>query len=200
MIVLVLTGSIGMGKSTTLAMFAEAGAAVWDADAAVHRLYEPGGAGAEAVRALFGGDVLGPGGGVDRTALGRIVLGDREALRRLEAGIHPLVAADRARFIEEARARSEAVAVLDIPLFFEGGGDRTGVDGVVLVTADEAVRRARVLARPGMGEEKLAAILARQMPETERTARADHVIRTDEGLPAAREAVARVLADVRNRH
>jgi dephospho-CoA kinase len=197
-IVLGLTGSIGMGKSTTLRLFAEEGCATWDADAAVHRLYQPGKPGAEAVAALFGDGVLTGEGGVDREALGRIVLDDREALTRLEAAIHPLVAEDRAAFLKRAEGKGAEVAVLDVPLLLEGGGD-SSVDAVVVVTADEAVRRARVLARPGMTEAKLGAILARQMGGGERTARADHVIRTDEGVDAAREGVRRLLASLREK-
>lgn len=199
--VLALTGSIGMGKSTTLRMFAEAGCATWDADAAVHRLYAPGGQGAAAVAEAFGDDVLTGQASVDRDALGKIVLGDAAALARLEAIVHPLVAKDRAAFLAQAQAEADGaeIAVLDVPLLFETNGEGMA-DAVVLVTADEAARRARVLARPGMTEAKLNNILARQMPEAERTARADHVIRTDEGLDAARAAVARVLAAVRNGH
>ena len=195
MIVLALTGSIGMGKSTTLRMFADEGCAVWDADAAVHRLYAPGGAGA-AVAEMFG-DVLAPDGAVDRAALGKIVLDDKAALARLEAAIHPLVAADRQAFLDAATAATAAIAVLDVPLLFETGGQGMA-DAVVLVTADEAVRRARVLERPGMTEAKLDAILARQMPEAERRALADHVVRTDEGLDAARAAVAGIVEEVRS--
>ena len=192
MIVLALTGSIGMGKSTTLRMFDDEGCAVWDADAAVHRLYAPGGAGAAAVAELFG-DVLAPDGAVDRAALGKIVLADEDALARLEATIHPLVAQDRQAFLDAATA---AIAVLDVPLLFETGGQAMA-DAVVLVTADEAVRRERVLKRPGMTEAKLDAILARQMPEAERRALADYVVRTDEGLERARAAVAGIVEAVR---
>ena len=195
MIVLALTGSIGMGKSTTLALFAEAGCATWDADAAVHRLYEAGGAGAAVVAGLFGEGVLTPTGAVDRAALGRIVLGDEAAMTRLEAVIHPLVGEDRQAFLARARADGARVAVLDVPLLFETNGEGMA-DAVVLVTADEAVRRARVLERPGMTDAKLDAILARQMGEAERTARADHVIRTDGGVEAARAAVADILRTV----
>lgn len=196
MIVLALTGSIGMGKSTTLRLFAEAGCATWDADAAVHRLYASGGAGAKAVAALFDG-ILAPDGSVDRVALGRIVLSDDAAMRRLEAAIHPLVAQDRQAFLAKANMDGTSVAVLDIPLLFETGGEALA-DAVVLVTASEAVRRARVLERPGMSPEKLDAILARQMDEPSRTARADHVIRTDEGLDTARARVGHILAAVQN--
>ena len=194
MIVLALTGSIGMGKSTTLRMFADEGCATWDADAAVHRLYAPGGAGAAAVSEMFG-DVLAPDGAVDRAALGKIVLADKETLARLEAAIHPLVGADRQAFLDAATAD---IAVLDVPLLFETGGQGVA-DAVVLVTADEAVRRARVLERPGMTPAKLDAILARQMPEAERRALADYVVRTDEGLDAARAAVRQILSQVRER-
>ena len=195
MIVLALTGSIGMGKSATLRLFAEAGCATWDADAAVHRLYEAGGAGAAVVAGLFGEGVLTPTGAVDRPALGRIVLGDEAAMTRLEAVIHPLVGEDRQAFLARARADGARVAVLDVPLLFETNGEGMA-DAVVLVTADEAVRRARVLERPGMTDAKLDAILARQMGEAERTARADHVIRTDGGVEAARAAVADILRTV----
>lgn len=195
MIVLGLTGSIGMGKSTTLRLFAEEGCAAWDADAAVHRLYAAGEAGALAVADAFPG-ALSADGSVDREALGRVVLGDPEALGRLEAVVHPLVGRDRERFLEEARAGEgeggAEVAVLDVPLLFEGRGADL-FDAVVVVTADEAVRRARVLARPGMTEAKLDAILARQMGEGERALRADHVIRTDEGVEATRIAVKQIL-------
>ncbi|MBB4658040.1 dephospho-CoA kinase [Parvularcula dongshanensis] len=191
MITIGLTGSIGMGKSTTLRLFAEAGCATWDADAAVHRLYAPGGSGTKAVAALFP-EAIGEGGSVDRAVLSRLVLSEPDELRRLEAAIHPLVAADRAAFLAAAVASGEAVAVLDVPLLFEIGGE-TAFDAVVVVTADAATRRARVLARPGMSDEKLDAILARQLPERERTRRADFVIETDEGIEAARDLVARIL-------
>ena len=201
MIVLGLTGSIGMGKSTTLRLFAEADCAVWDADAAVHRLYAPGGAGAGAVAAAFGAGVLDAEGGVDRAALSKIALGDRDALRRLEAIVHPLVGADREAFLARAEAEGARVAVLDVPLLFETGDPAmlARLDGIVVVTADEAVRRARVLARPGMTEDKLAAILARQLPEAERVPRADHVVRTDGGVAASRAEVEAILRAVRGK-
>lgn len=199
MIVLVLTGSIGMGKSTTLRMFAEEGCAVWDADAAVHRLYEPDGAGSAAATEIFGDDILSPDGSVDRAALGAIVLEDDAAMRRLEAAIHPLVAQDREAFLARVRTEGAKIAVLDIPLLFETGGAGRA-DAVVLVTADEAVREERVLARPGMTPRKLRAILAKQMPEAERTERADYVVRTDAGMDAARLAVKAIVRTVQNRH
>ena len=199
MITLGLTGSIGMGKSTTLRLFAEAGCAVWDADAAVHRLYAPRAPGAAAVAEAFGEEVLDAAGGVDRAALSRVVLGDRAALARLEAIVHPLVGADRAAFLHRARAEGADIAVLDVPLLFETG-DPGAFDAVVVVTADETARRARVLARPGMTPAKLGAILARQLPEAERMPRADHVIRTDRGVDAAREQVVAILRAVRENH
>ena len=189
MIVLGLTGSIGMGKSTTAAMFEAMGAPVYDADAAVHALYATGGAAVAAVEALFPG-VTGPEGAIDRTALASRVVGDPQALKRLEALVHPLVGAHRAAFF--AQMRDAEVVVVDVPLLLETGGER-GVDAVVVVTAPAEMQRERVLARPGMTPAKLDAILARQLPDAEKRARADFVIDTGRGLQAAREQVAEVL-------
>jgi len=186
-----LTGSIGMGKSTTAAMFAEAGAAVWDADAAVHRLYAAGGAGARAVEALAPAAVA--GGAVDRGALREAVLGDPALLRRIEAAVHPLVAADRAAFLA---ATDAAVAVCDIPLLFETGLEQD-FDAVVVVSAPAETQRTRVLARPGMTEAAFAAILAKQTPDAEKRARADFVIDTGAGLEAAQTQVNAVMARLR---
>ncbi|BCG69766.1 dephospho-CoA kinase [Mesorhizobium sp. 113-1-2] len=192
MIVLGLTGSIGMGKSTTAKMFAEAGVPVHDSDEAVHRLYS--GAAAPLVEAAFPGTTV--GGVVDRAKLGARVLGDTAALKRLEAIIHPLVRADADAFLAKHRNAGESIAVLDIPLLFEtGGGSR--VDKVVVVTAPAEVQRQRVLARPGMTEEKLAAILAKQVPDAEKRRLADFVIDTGQGLDAARAAVAAIIAELR---
>lgn len=193
MIVLGLTGSIGMGKSTTARMFAEAGAEVWDADAAVHRLYAPGGAAVGPVEAAFPG-VTGAGG-VDRVELGRRVRQDPAALARLEALVHPLVQADRAAFLARARERGAALAVLDIPLLFETGADAR-VDAVVVVSAPPRVQRDRVLARPGMTAAAFEALLARQMADADKRARADFVIDTGSGLDHAREQVRRVVDTV----
>jgi dephospho-CoA kinase len=190
-IVVGLTGSIGMGKSTTAGLFAEAGAAVWDADAAVHRLYGPGEPGAAAVGALAPGAV--GAGGVDRAALKAAILSDPALLARVEAAVHPLVAADRAAFLSDARARGRAVAVCDIPLLFETGA-ADAFDAVVVASAPAEVQRARVLARPGMTEAAFAAILSRQTPDAEKRARADAVIDTGAGLDAARAQV-RALMD-----
>ncbi|BCG98951.1 dephospho-CoA kinase [Mesorhizobium loti] len=191
MIVLGLTGSIGMGKSTTAKMFAEAGVPVHDSDEAVHRLYS--GAAAPLVEAAFPGTVV--DGVVDRARLGARVLGDAAALKRLEAIIHPLVRADADAFLAMHRNAGESIAVLDIPLLFETGG-RGRVDKVVVVTAPTEIQRQRVLARPGMTEEKLAAILAKQVPDAEKRRLADFVIDTGQGLEAARAAVAAIIAEL----
>lgn len=192
MIVLGLTGSVGMGKSATAAMFREAGVPVFDADAAVHALYQ--GEAVAPVEAAFPGTTQ--DGAIDRTRLRDRVMGDPAALRRLEALIHPLVRARREAFVADARAGGSPIAVLDIPLLFETGG-AAEVDAVVVVSAPEAVQKARVLARPGMTDALFSAILARQLPDAEKRARADHVIDTGQGFEASRAAVARLLASLR---
>jgi dephospho-CoA kinase len=193
MIVLGLTGSIGMGKSTTTGLFADMGALTWNADEAVHRLYAPGGAAVGPVGEAFPGVVV--DGAVDRdrlaTALGR----DEAAFRRLEAIVHPLVAAGRHDDLLAAEARGVKLAVLDIPLLFETGGDRA-VDAVVVVTADPEIQAARVLARPGMTRERLDAILTRQTPDAEKRARAEFIVDTGRGLDAARAQVAAIVGTV----
>lgn len=194
MIVLGLTGSIGMGKSTTGAMFAAEGAALWDADAAVHRLYARGGAGAKAVAALAPEAVR--DGAVDRDALRAAILAEPALLARIEAAVHPLVAADRAAFLADAARRGVGVAVCDVPLLLETG-QAGACDAVVVVTAPPEVQRARVMARPGMTPEAFARILARQMPDAEKRARADFVIDTGKGLDAARAAVAAIMRAAR---
>lgn len=191
MIVLGLTGSIGMGKSTTAAMFAAEGIPVNDADAVVHRLYA--GAAAPLIESAFPGTVV--DGKVDRTALGKAVLGDPAALKRLEAIVHPLVRREEQTFLADCRARREALVVLDIPLLFETGR-QDAVDRVVVVTADAAIQRERVLARPGMTVEKFEAILARQTPDAEKRRRADYVIDTGKGLDHARAEVRRIIAEL----
>jgi len=195
MTVLGLTGSIGMGKSTTLAMFASLGVPVWDADAAVHRLYGPGGAGAAAIGALVP-DAVGPDG-VDRARLRAAVLADPSLLPRIEAVIHPLVAADRDTFLAKARAAGAAVAVCDIPLLFETGAE-SWLDKVAVVSAPAKVQRERVLRRPGMTVEALEALLAKQMPDAEKRARADYVIDTGRSKKYARAQVEAILAELRN--
>ncbi|TPL94071.1 dephospho-CoA kinase [Mesorhizobium sp. B2-3-12] len=192
MIVLGLTGSIGMGKSTTARMFAEAGVPVHDSDETVHRLYA--GKAASLVEAAFPGTTA--DGSVDRAKLGSRVLGDVAALKKLEAIIHPLVRADADAFLAKHRNAGESIAVLDIPLLFETGG-RGRVDKVVVVTAPAEIQRQRVLARPGMSEEKLASILAKQVPDAEKRRLADFVIDTGNGLDAARAAVAAIIAELR---
>ncbi len=186
--VLGLTGSIGMGKSTTAAMFREHGVPVHDADAAVHALYR--GKAAAPVAAAFPGVV--EGGVVDRTRLAAAVFGRPEALRLLETVIHPLVRAEEAAFIARCRLAGRPLAVLDVPLLLETGGEAR-CDAVVVITAPAAVQRARVLARPGMTEEKLAAILARQMPDAGKRARAHFLVDTSRGLLAARRQVGSIL-------
>ena len=189
MTILGLTGSIGMGKSTVAAMFAAEGVPVFDADAAVHRLQGPDGALVAAIEAAFPG-TTGPEG-VDRPALAAAVLGDDAAMKRLEAIVHPAVAAERAAFL--AAHADVPLVVFDIPLLFETGGDKA-VDRVAVVSAAPEVQRARTLARPGMTPGKFDAILARQLPDAEKRARADIVIATDVPLDATRAAVRRVIA------
>jgi dephospho-CoA kinase len=191
MILLGLTGSIGMGKSTTAALFQAEGAPVYDADDAVHALYAAGGAAAPLVAAAFPGVLT--EGAVDRARLGARVLNDPEALKRLEAIVHPLVGAHRQAFFNEVSAAGETVVVLDVPLLFETGGDKA-MDAVAVVSAPAEVQRQRVLARPGMTVEKFDAILDRQTPDADKRARADFVIDTGGGLEAARAQVHAVLA------
>lgn len=196
MIVLGLTGSIGMGKSTTTAMFAEEGALVWNADEAVHRLYAKGGAAVGPVGEAFAGVVV--DGAVDRARLAEALGRDEAAFRRLEAIVHPLVLAGRLNDLAEAERLGVRLAVLDIPLLFETGGE-AAVDAVVVVTAPPEVQAARVLARPGMTRDRFDAILARQTPDAEKRRRADFVIDTGQGLDATRarvkEIVGMVLSD-----
>ena len=196
MITVGLTGSIGMGKSTTAEMFADQGAPVYDADAEVRRLYAAGGAAVPLVEAAFPGVTL--DGAIDRGRLGARVLGKPEALARLNGIVHPLMGSRRAAFFEDARLKGVPIVVLDIPLLFETGGERN-VDATVVVSAPSEMQRERVLARPGMTPEKFDAILAAQMPDAEKRARADYVVDTSRGIDAAREQVAAILADLRGR-
>ena len=191
MIVLGLTGSIGMGKSTTARVFADEGVPVHDSDEAVHRLYS--GEAAPLIEARFPGTVA--AGVVDREKLAAAVLGKPQALRDLEKIVHPLVRADADAFLARHRTAGAPIAVLDIPLLFETGGENR-VDRIVVVTAPAGVQRERVLARPGMTEEKFRAILARQVPDAEKRARADFVIDTGLGMEAAREAVKGIVAEL----
>ena len=191
MFILGLTGSLGMGKSTTAKFFAEEGVPVHDADAVVHRLYE--GEAVAPIEAAFPGSTR--GGKVDRAKLGERVLGDPAALKKLEAIVHPLVAAARERFLAEAARSGAPVAVLDIPLLYETGGEAR-CDAVVVVTAPVEMQRARVFERPGMSEEKLAALTAKQLPDAEKRARADFIVDSGQGFEAARRQVREILAQV----
>lgn len=190
-----LTGSIGMGKSTTAAMFAAEGVPTWDADAAVHRLYGPGGAASAPVSALCPEAVSAEG--VSRPALKDWLARTPGGLARLEAVVHPLVAADRAAFLEAARQKGADMALVDIPLLFETGGE-TSVDVTVVVSAPEELQRARVLARDGMDEDHLARILSRQMPDAEKRARADFVVESVD-MQKARDSVRNIVARLRTR-
>ncbi|MFC3080558.1 dephospho-CoA kinase [Phenylobacterium terrae] len=195
MIVIGLTGSIGMGKSTTAKMFEEEGVPVYDADAEVHRLYAKGGAGVAPVEAAFPGVTR--DGAVDREELGKRVLNNPEALRRLQSIVYPLMQS-RQGFLEKARADGKDMAVLDIPLLFETGGEKN-VDAVVVASAPAEIQRRRVLEREGMTEEKLNAILAKQLPDAEKRQRADFIVETGEGFDAARAQVRQIIAALRAR-
>jgi len=190
MIIVGLTGSIGMGKSTVANMFAEEGAPAFNADDTVHALYAPGGAAVAPVEAAFPGVMK--DGAIDRTELSSRVLGNEAAIQRLEAIVHPLVRQAQAAFLQSARDSGASVAVLDIPLLFESDGT-TYVDKIVVVSATADVQRARVLARPGMTAEKFEAILARQTPDAEKRARADFIIDTAGNFADTRAQVRAVL-------
>lgn len=186
-----LTGSIGMGKSTTMQLFAEQGVPVYDADAAVHAIYA--GAAVPAVEAAFPGTT--GDGKVDRQKLSAKVLGNPEALKKLEQIVHPMLGAHRQQFLAEAVKSGAAVAVLDVPLLFETGGEKR-VDAVVVVSAPAEMQRARVLARENMTQEKLDAILARQTPDAEKRQRADFVVDTSSGIEPVRARIRDILAEV----
>jgi dephospho-CoA kinase len=191
MFILGLTGSLGMGKTTTAAFFAEAGIPVHDADAAVHRLYDGGAA--ATIEAAFPGTTR--AGKVDRGKLAARALDDPAALQRLEALIHPLVRESETRFLAEAQRQGAKIAVLDIPLLFETGAERR-VDAVVVASAPAEVQMARLRERPGMTPAKVEAILGRQMPDAEKRRRADFVVDTSRGFEAARSQVAEILRAV----
>jgi dephospho-CoA kinase len=192
MFILGLTGSIGMGKTATARMFAEEGVPVQDADAAVHALYE--GKATPLIEAAFPGTTV--DGKVDRVRLGAQVIGKPDAMATLEKIVHPLVAHERDSFLANAEKTGADVVVLDIPLLYETGSDMN-CDAVVVVSAPADVQRERVLARPGMTDERFAAILAKQMPDAEKRARADFIVDTSRGFDAAREQVREILAKVR---
>ncbi|QEW22877.1 Dephospho-CoA kinase [Marinibacterium anthonyi] len=185
-----LTGSIGMGKSTTAQLFADAGCAVWDADAAVHRLYAPGGAAVAPMARAFPDAIV--DGAVDRGRLKAIIGADASALKRIEAIVHPLVAEDRRAFLD---ATTADIAVLDIPLLFEGGGE-TSMDATAVVSVDAQTQRQRVLDRGTMTEAQFDHILSRQMPDAEKRARADYVIVTDT-LDHARQQILDIVETIR---
>jgi dephospho-CoA kinase len=191
MFVLGLTGSLGMGKSTTARFFAEADIPLHDADAIVHQLYE--GEATPLIEAAFPGTTT--GSKVDRDKLAKEVLGNAAAIKKLENIIHPLVGRAEARFLDEAARKGAAVVVLDIPLLFETGAERR-CDAVVVVSAPAEVQRIRAFERPGMTEEKFEAILVKQMPDAEKRARADFVVDTSKGFDAARAQVREILARV----
>jgi dephospho-CoA kinase len=186
-----LTGSIGMGKSATAAMFADAGVPVYDADAAVHALYAKGGAAVGPVGAAFPSAIIDEA--VDRSRLRDLVLADADALARLNAIVHPLVGQSQIDFREQALASGAPLMVLDIPLLFETGGEAR-VDHVAVVTAPANVQRNRVLARPGMTEDAFEAILAKQTPDAEKRTRADFVISTAFGFEFTRAHVEAIIA------
>jgi len=191
MLILGLTGSIGMGKSTTAKLFAEAGVPVYDADAAVHQIYE--GEAAPAIEAAFPGTTI--DGKVDRARLSARVVHDPAAMKQLEQIVHPMLGASRKKFFEEAEAAGAPVVVVDIPLLFETGGEKR-VDAVVVVTTSPEAQRERVLARGTMDEAKLDSILARQLPDAEKRKRADFIVDTSHGLAPVRERIRDILADV----
>jgi dephospho-CoA kinase len=190
MILLGLTGSIGMGKSTTAKLFAEAGVPVYDADATVHRLYE--GEAVPAIEAAFPGTTV--NGKVDRHRLSAQVVHDPAAIKRLEGIVHPMLGASRQKFLRDAEQSGAAVAVVDVPLLYETGGEKR-VDAVVVVTTTAEIQRERILARENMTGEKLDALLARQLPDAEKRKRADFVVDTSHGLDPVRARIRDILKE-----
>ena len=188
MVILGLTGSIGMGKSTTAKLFAEAGVPVYDADATVHMLYE--GEAAPAIEAAFPGTTV--NGEVDRNKLSARVVQDPAAIKRLEEIVHPMLGASRQKFLHDAEQSGAPVVVVDVPLLFETGGEQR-VDAVVVVTTTPEIQRQRILARPNMTDQKLDAILARQMPDAEKRKRAHFVVDTSHGLDPVRARIRDIL-------
>ena len=196
MLLIGLTGSIGMGKSETAMMFGRLGLPVYDADAAVHALYAKGGAAVAPIEEAFPGVVR--GGAIDRDELGKRVLGKRDELTRLEKIIHPLVGLSQLEFLTKAEESGARMVVLDIPLIFETGG-RERVDVVVVVSAPAAMQRERVLARPGMSEEKFLSILAKQVPDEEKRCQADFIVDSSKGLDHAFKEVKAIVAALEGR-
>ena len=193
MLVLGLTGSIGMGKSTTAKLFAEAGVPVYDADATVHLIYE--GEAVPLIEAAFPGTTV--DGKVDRGKLSAQVVGNDAAMKRLEGIVHPLLGAYHKKFLDDAERAGAPVAVVDVPLLYETGGEKR-VDAVVVVTTDPEQQRQRILARDNMTPEKLDAILARQLPDAEKRKRADFIVDTSHGLEPVRIRIAEILAQAAN--
>jgi len=191
MLILGLTGSIGMGKSTTAKLFAEAGVPVYDADATVHKIYE--GEAAPAIEAAFPGTTV--DGKVDRAQLSAKVVHDPSAIKRLEEIVHPMLRAYHQKFLDDAQRSGAPVAVVDVPLLFETGGEKR-VDAVVVVTTSPELQRQRILARDDMTDEKLDAILARQMPDAEKRKRADFIVDTSHGLKPVRAQIRDILDQV----
>ncbi|KAB7738490.1 dephospho-CoA kinase [Parvibaculum sedimenti] len=196
MLLIGLTGSIGMGKSETAKMFARLGVPVYDADAAVHALYMKGGAAVEPLREVFPSAVIDDA--VDRTELSRCVLGNPEAMKKLEAIVHPLVGQAQIEFLKKAAAEGHHAVLLDIPLLYETGGEKR-VDVVVVVSAPYHIQESRVLARPGMDAAKFAAIHAKQVPDEEKRRRADFIVETDKGLDHAFEEVRKIVETLKTR-
>lgn len=196
MLLIGLTGSIGMGKSETAKMFARLGVPVYDADAAVHALYAKGGAAVEPVREVFPSAIIDDA--VDRTELSRCVLGNPEAMKKLEAVVHPLVGQAQIAFLKKAAAEGHHAVLLDIPLLYETGGEAR-VDVVVVVSAPYHIQESRVLARPGMDAAKFAAIHAKQVPDAEKCRRADFVVETDKGLDHAFDEVKKIVETLKTR-
>jgi len=194
MLIVGLTGSIGMGKSETAKMFAAAGILVFDADAAVHQMQAKGGKALPAIDAAFPGVIK--GGVLDRAALGKIIFADVEAKKKLEAIMHPMVAEERIGFFEAAEKTKSPFVVLDIPLLFETSGDKA-CHKVVVVSAPADVQRKRVLERSGMSPEKFEQILAKQVPDADKRAKADYIIETDKGFDYARAQVAEIIKDLK---
>lgn len=194
MIKLALTGSIGMGKSATAAMFAARGVPVYDADAAVHRVYAPGGEAVAPLEAEFPG-IAGSDGGIDRAKLRQRVIDNPSAMKRLEEIVHPIVGLQQVTFLQKAISDGHGIVVLDIPLLFETGGDKRA-DAILVVSAPADVQRARVLARGQMTDAEFEAILARQVPDSVKRSRADFIIDTSQGFAAAEARVDEILAEL----
>lgn len=196
MIILGLTGSIGMGKSTTSKMFEEEGIPVYDADAAVHELYDKGGMAVPIIGELFPGTIV--DGSVDREKLSAQVVGNEQAMKKLEQAVHPLLARSRELFFEKAKKKQAKIVVLDIPLLFESSR-KNNIDFTVVVSAPADMQRTRVLERPGMTEDKFHAILARQVPDEIKRQKADFIIDTGQGMDHAREQVKALIEKLLNK-